>query len=106
MSARSTAHWKNAEKRHADKLGGVRLNRGRDFSESTYDGESEHFFWDSKSYARHSAMGLHRRGVALYVQPGEPRTFLTILHERGKPGDHVIIDLDDFIDLARAAGRL
>lgn len=106
--ARSTAHWKDTERRAAELMMGERIVRGDDFAQVDCDGQSEHWIWDCKSWAAHSALKLFWACKAKYATHAGERGFFVLLHERGKPKhrDVVVVDVETWVAVCRAAGLL
>lgn len=99
--------WKALERRHAKRMGGVRLWRP-DFSESIPDGESETETWDTKAYKSFSVITLFVEAERKYREYANGRRFHLCLFARDKPraGDFVLLHADDYEDLKRKAGEL
>ena len=96
----SHAAWKDLERRHAKRMGGVRLWRP-DFSDSAPDGESDTDTWDTKCYARFSVITLFRECEKKYREHAAGRRFTLVLFSREHrgAGDFVLLKADDFSDL-------
>lgn len=96
--------WKELERRHAKRMGGVRLWRP-DYSDSQPDGETDADTWDAKareSYALHTTFQSCEKKYRKFT--GE-RRFHLVLFSRKHPkvGDLVVLRADDYAALVEAA---
>jgi len=98
--------WKALERRHAKRMGGVRLWRP-DFSDSEPDGESATDVWDCKAYSRFSVVTMFLRAELKYRKHADGRRFHLCLFSRknGKAGDFVLLRADVYAELVSAAER-
>jgi hypothetical protein len=100
MGKVSTA-WKNLEKSAAEKLGGKRLVRGDDFSQTLLDVEHPIFAIDCKW---RSSLAVARWYEKLLVDnkkiyPKENKVPILVLKERGMRGELIVISLEDFLSI-------
>lgn len=96
--------WKALERRHAKRMGGVRLWRP-DYSESIPDGESGTDAWDCKALSRQSIVRLFAECEKKYREYTGSRRFHLCLFDptRSRVGDLVVVRADDFAELIAAA---
>lgn len=96
--------WKDLERRHAKRMGGVRLWRP-DFGESLPDGESYSDVWDAKCYKRFSVVEMFERAERKYRAFTNGRRFHLALFSREHPraGDFVLLRAADYADLVERA---
>lgn len=99
--------WKELERRHAKRMGGVRLWRP-DYGESAPDGECHTDVWDTKAYKRFSVIEMFLRCEKKYRKWAGDRRFHLCLYSRDHPraGDFVVLRAADFDALRRKAGEL
>lgn len=102
MSKQSTA-WKNLERTAAKKLGGIRIVRGDDFSQSLLD--IEHPFWavDCKYRSTLALEGWYTKlcedNKKLY--PDQGKIPILVVKKRGMRGELVVISIDDFLKVIK-----
>lgn len=94
--------WKELERRHAKRMGGVRLWRP-DFGESAPDGESEGDVWDCKALSKQAIVGLYQECEKKYRKYADGRRFHLCLFDptRRGVGDLVVIPADLYAELCR-----
>jgi hypothetical protein len=99
--------WKELERRHAKRMGGVRLWRP-DFGESAPDGEAPDEVWDTKAYQRFSVVEMYVRCEAKYREFAAGRRFHLCLYSRDHPraGDFVLVRASDYAALVEAEREL
>jgi len=102
----ASAPWKDFERRHAKRMGGVRLWRP-DFSDSQPDGENGTDTWDTKAYARHTAVTMFVVAEKKYREFTNGRRFHLALFARDLPraGDFVLLRAADFEELLECERR-
>lgn len=103
--ARVSQQWKELEKIAAKKLGGVRLVRGNNFSESMLDVEHPWLAIDAKwrtSLATATWFKKLCKDNEKIYGKGKKIPVL-IIKEKGMRGQLVVIDLDDFITVVNEA---
>lgn len=98
------APWKEAERRHAKRMGGVRLWRP-DFSDSQPDGETDADTWDTKVRKGVSAIALFVECEKKYREFTGKRRFHLMFYDTTRPraGDFVLCRAEDFAELVAAA---
>ena len=94
--------WKELERRHAKRMGGVRLWRP-DFSDSQPDGETSADTWDAKTRVSFSLHTTFRECEKKYRGFTGDRRFHLVLFSRNHPkvGDLVVLRADDYAALVR-----
>lgn len=103
--AKVSQQWKQLEKTAAQKLGGKRLVRGNNFSESMLDVEHEWLAIDAKWRSSLATAKWFKKLVKdnekIY---GKGRKVpILVIKEKGMRGELVVIDLDDFITVVNDA---
>lgn len=96
--------WKALERRHAKRMGGRRLWRARDYSESVPDGETAGDVWDAKDRVSIAPLTWFREAERKYRGYVAGRRFHLVLCDRAGRGDFVLVRADDFaalVDLER-----
>ena len=98
----SYSPWKTLERRHAKRMGGVRLWRP-DYSDSTPDGETDLDTWDAKSRAVFEIHTIFAVCEKKYRQFTRDRRFHLVLFSRRHPkvGDLVVLRAEDYAALVR-----
>lgn len=93
--------WKNLEKTAAEKLGGTRLVRGNDFSQTLLDVEHPVFSIDCKWRTSLTTVRWFDKLVddtnKLYPKKG--KIPILVLKEKGMRGELVVISMSDFLDI-------
>src|SRR5262245_42700473 len=92
-----SAAWKEAERRAARKLGGVRNKRGDDFSKAAADVSHPLFTVEVKK--RKKCPQLWREGLAQAQRYDKKKPPLLVIHEHNSKTDLVCLKLKDFVDL-------
>jgi hypothetical protein len=101
LRASSYRRWKELERRTARKMGGRRLWRARDYSESVPDGETGEDVWDCKDRVSMTALTWYRQAEAKYRPYVKGRRFLLVLCDTKGRGEYVLLKLDDYVQLLR-----
>jgi hypothetical protein len=99
LSKAGYQRWKELERKAARKLGGKRLWRARDWSESVPDGETETDVWDCKDRVAMTCLSWYRSSERKYRRYIDGRRFLLILGDRGGNGAYVLLPLEDYANL-------
>jgi hypothetical protein len=91
--------WKDLERTAAKKLGGTRLVRGENFSESMLDIEHEWLACDAKYRTELATVTWYEKlvGDNKKLYPGENKIPVLIIKKKGMRGELIVISLDDFI---------
>ena len=97
--------WKELERRTARKMGGKRLWRARDYSESVPDGETEEDVWDCKDRVSMAVLSWYRASEKKYRKHIDGRRFLLVLGDRDGRGEYVLLKLDDYVELLKEVER-
>lgn len=91
--------WKALEKTAARKLGGVRLVRGDDFSQSILDVEHPLFAIDAKYRSTLATVTWFKKLVSdnekIYGKGN--KIPILVIKQKGMRGELVVIDIEDFI---------
>lgn len=97
--------WKQLERRHAKRMGGVRLWRP-DYGDSAPDGECDTDVWDAKAYKTFRVHTIFEECFKKYREYAGSRRFHLVLFSRDKRhvGDLVVLRADDYAELVAAAG--
>lgn len=94
--------WKELERTVAKKLGGKRIVRGNDFSQTLLD--IEHPFWaiDCKWRSSLATVTWYKKLVKdtkkLY---GDTKIPILVIKEKGMIGELVVIGLEDFLNIIK-----
>jgi len=96
--------WKALERRHAKRMGGVRLWRP-DFSDSQPDGETDDDTWDAKARTVFAIHTTFYECEKKYREFTKDRRFHLVLYSRRHHhvGDLVVVRADDYAALVRAS---
>lgn len=94
--------WKELERRHAKRMGGVRLWRP-DYSDSQPDGMTDTDTWDAKAFAVFSIHTIFAECEKKYRTFTGDRRFHLVLYSRRHPkvGDLVVLRAEDYAALVR-----
>lgn len=96
--------WKELERRHAKRMGGVRLWRP-DYSDSQPDGETNVDTWDAKArtvFSIHTTFAVCEKKYREFT--GDRRFHLVLFSRRHpKVGDLVVLRADDYAALVKAS---
>jgi hypothetical protein len=93
--------WKTLEKKAAQKLGGVRLVRGDDWSQSILDVEHPFLAIDAKWRSSLATCTWFKKLVKdnEKIYGKGKKVPILVLKEKGMRGELVVIEIDDFIKL-------
>jgi hypothetical protein len=98
--AKISQQWKALEKKAAQKLGGERLTRGDDFSQSILDVEHDWLACDAKWRSSLATATWYKKLVKdnekIYGKGN--KIPILIIKEKNMRGELVVIDIDDFIE--------
>jgi len=91
--------WKDLERVVAKKLGGKRVIRGDDFSQSRLDVECDKWAVDCKWRTNLATVKWYKKLCKDNdkIYPGENKIPILVIKEKGMRGELVVISLDDFI---------
>jgi len=98
-----TDAWKDLEKTAARKLGGIRLERGNDWSQSILDVEHPVWAVDCKHRTSMAVVTWFKKLLSdnAKIYPGENKIPILILKKKGMRGELVVIDLDTFLRIIK-----
>lgn len=103
-----TGTWKELEKKAAQKLGGVRLERGNDFSQSILDVEHDFLAIDCKWRSSLATVTwfkkLMKDNEKIYGKG--KKVPILVIKQKGMRSELVVIEIDDFIKVVNGEYRI
>jgi hypothetical protein len=95
--------WKTLEKTVANKIGGVRLVRGNDWSQSILDVEHPKFSIDCKWRSSLATVTWFKKLLrdTAKIYPNKYKIPILVIKEKGMRGELVVIDFDTFLALIK-----
>ena len=103
-----TGTWKELEKKAAQKLGGVRLVRGDDFSQSILDVEHDFLAIDCKWRSSLATVTwfkkLMKDNEKIYGKG--KKVPILVIKQKGMRSELVVIEIDDFIKVVNGEYRI
>lgn len=93
--------WKRVEYKAAEKLGGTRISRGDNFSQSDLDVAHDILAIDAKLRASWGFIGMYDKLVVDTNKLYPGKIPILVVKKKGRRGEFIIMDLDDFVKVVR-----